>query len=155
MFLQQKKGKSETFVLLAPQTNTTHISALFELWIKGSLAFLNFREESDGLFSTLLSCTQPFVEVTSEVWLPICPMFWSYSLLDLYSYGHVYDVTLCTLLICNFCGQLAWLKNKDSRYLYTFSLVCAIYEDEKSSIDKKEIKWKEGKKMKKKPRWNC
>lgn len=37
-----KRESLRHFAFSAPQTIRIHISTLFELWIKGSLAFLNF-----------------------------------------------------------------------------------------------------------------
>lgn len=50
LHVSAKRENLRLLVSLAPQTNTTHISALFELGIKGPLTFLSFREESDGRF---------------------------------------------------------------------------------------------------------
>lgn len=81
--LSAKRETQKHLVSSAPQTNRTHISTLFELWIKGSLAFLNFLGGGWWSFLTLPSCIQPFLEEPPRSGFQFLSTCWSYSLLDL------------------------------------------------------------------------
>lgn len=153
LHLSAKRETPWHFILSAPQTNRVHISTLFWTLDKGISGILEFflRLRWRSLL-TLPSCIQPFLDEPVMVLVPI-----SLYVLELYPWwvcysdAHVYELILCTLLICfYFCGQLAWCKNKDlySWYLHTFSLARLLWGQKKACL----TRWREHKTKKKKYR---
>lgn len=67
LHVSAKRENPRHFISAAPQTNRIHISMLFKLWIKGSLAFLNFCAEDDDPPTMY---TSPSEEPSSS-WVPI------------------------------------------------------------------------------------
>lgn len=148
-YVSAKKNKREYpryFVFSAPQTKRNHILMLFELCIKGPLAFFNFWDECFGCFWPSHYVYKPFFGKKKEITMEGFGFTLLYSL-DLLLAGSLLVwsciyVILCTFIICiYFCGQLAWCKKKTkdlySWYLHTFSSVRAFCED------KKKLGWQE------------